>query len=31
MRFAFGDVMDYAVSYKNDHGPTYRSYGLLQR
>jgi hypothetical protein len=31
MRFACGDVRDHVVSHKNDHGPSYRRYGALQR
>ena len=28
MRLASGDVRDHIVSHKNDHGPSYRRYGL---
>ncbi len=31
MRFACGDVRYHVVSHKNDHGPSYRRYGALQR
>jgi hypothetical protein len=31
MRFARGDMRDHIVSYKNDHGASYRRYGVLQR
>ena len=30
MRFALGDVRDHIVSHKNDHGASYRRYGVLQ-
>jgi hypothetical protein len=29
MRLASGDVRDHIVSHKNDHGPSYRSYGAF--
>jgi hypothetical protein len=29
MRFARGDVRDHIVSHKNDHGASYRRYGVL--
>jgi hypothetical protein len=31
MRWACGDVRDHVVSHKNDHGPSYRRSGALQR
>jgi hypothetical protein len=31
MRFARCDVRDHIVSFKNDHGPSYRLYRALQR
>ena len=30
MRFARGDMRDHIVSHKNDHGASYRRYGVLQ-
>jgi hypothetical protein len=30
MRFARGDMRDRIVSHKNDHGASYRRYGVLQ-
>ena len=30
MRFACGDMRDHIVSHKNDHGASYRRYGVLQ-
>jgi hypothetical protein len=30
MRFARGDMRDYIVSHKNDHGASYERYGVLQ-
>lgn len=30
MRFARGDMRDHIVSYKNDHGASYRRYRVLQ-
>jgi hypothetical protein len=30
MRFARGDIRDHIVSHKNDHGASYRRYGVLQ-
>jgi hypothetical protein len=29
MRFARGDIRDHIVSHKNDHGASYRRYGVL--
>ena len=29
MRFARGDMRDHIVSHKNDHGASYRRYGVL--
>jgi hypothetical protein len=31
MRFAHSDMRDYIVSRKNDHGASYRRYGVLPR
>jgi hypothetical protein len=31
MRFARGDVRDHIISRRNDHGPSCRRYGALQR
>src|SRR5665811_2343345 len=31
MRFARGDMRDHIASHKNDYGPSYRRYGVLQR
>jgi hypothetical protein len=30
MRFARGDMRDHIVSHKNDHGASYKRYGVLQ-
>ena len=29
MRFARGDIWDHIASHKNDHGASYRRYGVL--
>ena len=31
MRFARGDMRDHIASHRNDYGPSYRRYGVLQR